>query len=130
MGCVSYTRIIDPGEAATPETPRALEILRTACERRNPAACSALGNYYGYGKGVPRDFDKSMALIEAACVGGDFSSCLATGLSYQKGLGHPKDLLKAQQFLTRGCEAGERMACAASERLRQELAPGPEPKPR
>jgi len=119
FGCASYSDLLDPGDATTPETPHALELLNRACERGFAASCDKLAKYYFLGKGVPLDSAKGIALLERACAGHNNGSCMVAGLRYERGIGAPRDVPKAFTLYNQDCEAGFDQACKQAERLRK-----------
>jgi len=91
--------------------------LEGACRSGHIPSCSALGQRYATGSGVPRDMTKAVQYAELACQGGHAESCGNAGGAYFGGTGVPRDLKRARALLSKACQGGTQRACEFLKRL-------------
>ncbi len=91
---------------------KAVSLLQAACDAKVPRACSALGNSYWSGDGVPKDENKAADLYKTACDGGEPRGCFGLARMYDLGKGGlPKDQPRAFALFKSACEGGVADAC-------------------
>lgn len=87
-----------------------LKLLRTLSSQGNNLAQYALGNWYGYGLGVRKNFKiANVFFLKAATLGHPIAQ-FNMAVSLEKGKGIKKNLQKAVQWYRRSAQGGDRQA--------------------
>ena len=88
----------------------ALPLLQEAARNGSAEAMWHLGNFYGYGLGVPRDQAEAVRWYLKGSEGGNASAMRDLGFMYQSGLGVTKDYAEALRWYRKGAAAGNNVA--------------------
>jgi len=115
--------VLQSGQEAPQNVPRAIELYRTACENGAAVGCAFLGAAYTKGNGVTKDLAQAATLYERACpprppapilddrdratmsVAGRVQACGTLGEFYEHGTGVPQSNSQAILFYQRACDA-------------------------
>jgi TPR repeat protein len=119
LGCVRLAELQIP---QPDEQPRALELLRTACQAGSQEGCVALGQAHERGQGLPRDPLLAIQLYRAACAAPAAVGCFALANCYQQGIGIAADVDKALELYETGCGLGHVMSCTFAALVRDQAA--------
>lgn len=90
------------------------------CKAGDQESCSILGSMYWQGRGVDKDWGRSVELHQGACAAGIARSCRYAGNSLRTGRGAKKDLKAAAKVLAMACDAGDGLGCVELGRLELE----------
>jgi TPR repeat protein len=97
-------------ESASPNYPEARTWFERAVQDGSNIGRVYLGELYGTGHGVERDFAKAVALFGEAAQGGEPEGMFDLGLMYRDGFGVPQDPATAFGWFYRAARMGHPMA--------------------
>jgi TPR repeat protein len=109
---------LDKQDAGSPKAARYAEVatsaLTAACRGGRAFACTALGDIYQHGRGVPANRARARELYQRACRAGEPDGCFwLAALEWTDG--DPTDdrarLMRARSAYERACDAGSRDGC-------------------
>ena len=114
----------DPDAPETTEAdPETLESYRVAAEQGDAAAQNRLGEMYGTGKGVPKDYRAAVKWYRLAAEQGHALAQLNLGLAYARGLGVPSDYVRAHLWLNLASTSGDEAARQERDELTEKMLP-------
>ena len=104
--------VVKESDADTSDKNPSFEHHFQSCENNIAESCSEVSRAYWTGKGVERDFDKSMAYAEKSCGLSHLASCEVLGFAYD-GWMYPieVDWSKSARFYEKACELGSAKGC-------------------
>jgi TPR repeat protein len=114
QGCVEQALRGEPDLAVLPI---AEEEFRSACDRGNGAACSALGVMFELGQGVSRNTLFAMDLYRRACERGNARGCANLAGALIKDGASPGAIATAVALLTRTCHGRAAVGCGLLGRM-------------
>ncbi len=109
--CRALTQVANLRIEANSSDLEAAQLLRFACDHQYTRACTALGEKYARGRGVPASRSKAAELFGLACGDGDDIACIRLA---ELALKHGAKLKKpraVRAVLRRMCEEGVAGAC-------------------
>ena len=92
------------------EDKKAIVYLQESCDNNFTKGCQSLGLIYG-GKGVEKDYNKSMYFYKKACILNDALSCYSQAIFYLKGFGVEKNFSKTLNFFSKACKLKDAESC-------------------
>jgi len=131
-GCLGLGGLLRSELAAgqsSPKGERAAGAFGKACDGGEPSACTALGEMYYQGLGIPRKASSAPALFEKACDAGNDAGCNDLGLALTEGA-VPRDLSRARRYFERVCNEQTALGCVGLGMLYRDGRGVPMDKPR
>ena len=80
--------------------------IRAKAEQGDAPAQRTLGHMYGYGRGVPKDYDEAVKWFRKAADQGDALGQSGLGVMYEYGRGVPKNDVEAVKWFRKAAEQG------------------------
>jgi hypothetical protein len=122
-GVARYRASTSPAVVIRTPDPVSVERTRADCERGKGGACTALGQMYRLGEGVPTDLRRAVESYERGCALGFGAACHRLGVMHQHGQGVTAAAPVAAGFYAKGCDAGYAEACREAGLMHQRGAP-------
>ena len=98
--------------AVLEDSSRAASVYAQACNDGDTGACTAAGNMFARGQGVPQNPAQAAAVWRKGCEAGAMESCSGLGVLYSRGSGVARDLGKAVQLYRKACDGGSLIGCS------------------
>lgn len=112
QGCGALARAALGGRGMDRDPSLALKLRQRLCDRRDYAACAAIGKMYAHGLGVTKDTTQALAYLDKACTSSKTGEgCTEEGLMYEWGEGTKTDKERAKKLYTTACDKGSRLGC-------------------
>jgi TPR repeat protein len=111
-GCFYLIRGTKKWSVEKKELVRAMDTIKTACDKGEASACQSLGDIYWEGWWKREDSEKAAAFYKRSCFLGSKSACRKLGAFYNFGIGVEKDESLAKIIFKNACEEGDTIACS------------------
>ena len=112
-GCVAAAGYYRSALSGVQDLPRALVLLRRACEAWEADGCGDLAEMLHQGEGTAKDFEAARRFFILGCErGGRALNCFNAGLMALNGTGGPPNRLAGFDYYHRACRLGSAKACS------------------
>ena len=87
---------------------------KRSCKGKSAEGCYKVGNFYFYGKNIPKNYSKAVYYYRKSCSmsgAGVAKGCNNLGVLYSQGKGVKKDKVYAEKYYKKACKLGYFDAC-------------------